>query len=275
MIKVMSESSVGIAPLPNTGDILNLKVDGLYTLLKAAYAEMIEIEQSLQNAENKNEKVEEFNQIIANARKRYPTKKDPLDIVAACHHPNIAKQLEYKSYIVADLPIFIGILLLITSTYTMLVNPANSTFLSIIAMLSIGAIIFGIIKSPQIKKGNGQIFNQALQGRIATYNQACADTQKMIDSAQSIYMIPRDYRDSFIISRMLTILDKKWATNWTTLVDRIETDLHNWRMEQNSNEALEYQRFIALKAGEAAGAARTAAGASLVSAGINIARLFI
>ena len=76
---------------------------------------------------------------------------------------------------------------------------------------------------------------------------------------QYVTLIPENYRYPLALDEIYSYLANHRAGSWTEAVNLYEEQLHRWKLEANSEEALLLQAQTAVLAGRAASSAGTAA----------------
>jgi len=244
-----------IKQLKSPRNILGLTPDELHSLLKIAHAEMKEVEKTLSRAEETLAQAEQHKIMIDALNNKDPRKK--------YSDYGLPETNNFAISPIGMLCIMVGL----ASSVLYMISP-------IVPILGLIFLIYGIVKMIKDMKKHKEKLKHEIETKLAEADQIYAEAQQAIDSAQAACLIPSDYRYTLALSTMLKFLENGRANDWTALADKYEEQLHRWTLEKNSNEALEYQRFSALKMEEAAGSAKTAAVASTISAVINISRLF-
>jgi len=76
---------------------------------------------------------------------------------------------------------------------------------------------------------------------------------------ECVYLIPENYRYPLALDEIYSYLANHRAESWKEAVNLYEEQLHRWKLEENSEEALVLQAQTAALAGRAASSAGTAA----------------
>lgn len=153
---------------------------------------------------------------------------------------------------------------------------AASKEASTITMLNIliGAVAFlaiGVFISIFIREKHRRIIDNEWENVSITAKEA------EFESGQCKYipLIPNDYRTSLALKTMMKYLMNGQAENWKECSLLYDQQLHRWTLEQNSAEALEFQKQAAWMTELAAKNSSRAATAATISAASSILRWFI
>ena len=127
--------------------------------------------------------------------------------------------------------------------------------LALLIYASITAVIVFIMFTSN--KSKAEIYKKDADVLYTAVNK-CRDSLSSIDKyLVALPLVPKDYRYTLALSNLLKIIENGRSSNWSETCDRFEEQLHRWRLEQNSNEALQYQRYQALMAQEAVSVQRS------------------
>jgi hypothetical protein len=93
-----------------------------------------------------------------------------------------------------------------------------------------------------------------------------SEIEKLIRESEYLPLLPNGYRTFLAVDTMIGYIENGRADSWKECTALFEEQKHRWKIEQNSEEALQYQAFAALAAQSAASSANVAAVGSTISA---------
>lgn len=242
--------------------ILELETGDLHTLISAAIPEMREIEGMFETVAQTLAQVHEDSKLLEGLQ-NYRIWKEFLPVKLR-KRQNIHDGFNAKESPGAFACLSVGMIL-------MFVGGSISPFLG---MVGIGIGLFSFFLYFKQSKSRQAKLKKDIERRRAEADETYKKAQTLIDTAKSVHLIPKDYRHTLALTTMLKYLENGRAQNWKELADKYELQVHQWTLEKNSQESLEYQKFAALQAELTAENTRKTATATSISAVIDIARLF-
>jgi hypothetical protein len=220
----------------DTSELISLEYNDLLLLLTFANNEMIEIEKYLLESQK----------VMANANENLDN----------------ARQYSNNKYLLGCGTIGISIMS-IAMIIGMIVE-----FKGIISVISIITILFFAIVIIRLFLWLSKFSirqKESLTGEASVNKQRANEiyehAQQLINNAKAIYVIPPDYRYTFALSSMISILRRKLADNWMSVANLFEGQVYKNENISILKESLEYQKITAL--------------ASSISAVVDITKLFV
>ena len=141
------------------------------------------------------------------------------------------------------------------------------------ALLFLFYIVPGIIYIV-VKNSNKKKYDDLIRNEQFKIDNARQRGREVASRCVVLPLIPEDYRTPLALKTMMKYLMNGQADTWKECSLRYDEQYHRWLLEQNSDEALEIQKYTAIMTEVAAENAGRAATAATVSAVSNILSWF-
>jgi hypothetical protein len=184
-------------------------------------------------------------------------------MVSANDNLDTANQYSKNKYILGGALVFLSFPLIGTLFHVLtapgLEGTVGITFALITLCLTV-AIIGGFLWLIKYSKKQKEKLIITATEKQTKANNIINHTQQLINNSRAIYAIPSDYRYTFALSSMISILNRQLADDWKSVAYLFEKQVRENEKISVLKESLEYQKITAL--------------ATSISAIIDITRLF-